>query len=161
MEDQNDSINHNNNNSIEYDCDFSVNCVSGATLVISTTRFHGLGNIGSIFLYLNKNRKQILNPLLNNINIIRISVFGFGMNGILPFKRDSDKIFGFESNIEYSVDKKVIECENCDLSVSQLGVLFQNIAKWCDNIIKKYGRWSLNFERRWVNLKLSKQVFYK
>ena len=145
--------------SVKDGCDYSVNCLC-ATLIISTTKCYNLGNLGSIFLYLNKYRKQILNSLSNNINIIKISLQGYGINGTHPFKRDSDKMFEFESNMEYPVDKKVIECENCDLSIEQLGSLFQNIAKWCDNITNKYGRWAIHDECRWINLKLNKQALY-
>ena len=71
------------------------------------------------------------------------------------FKTWSDCIWNYEANIEYSIDKNKIEYKICDLSEKELGILYQNMIKWFQNIQNQYGNDKFQHQSFFLHLKLN------
>ena len=90
----------------------------------------GLSLLEKCFLFLNENESQILDWTRNNINtVIFVLCFDNLSDGIV-----SSYMFSQTFDTEYPIDKTKIVGKDCDLSLNQLDVLYQNIIKWLQSI---------------------------
>ena len=109
-------------------------------IVIIVHDQENLFTFAEILSLFNENRSQILNSAINNIQKITIQ---FCLNKVYPYQINAGKWNGLmweqKSDTEYPVDSNKIEYKNCDLQAKELGVMYQNIIKWFQNIEKKYG----------------------
>ena len=98
-----------------------------------------LYTFAEILILLNKNRLKILDSTINNVQTI---VFEFCLSNVYKKIKPGAwraSMWRYQSDREYPVDSNKIECKNCHLETKELGVLYQNIIKWFQNIHKRYG----------------------
>ena len=84
---------------------------------------------GLLFMYFSEKRNLLLDNSNNCIECIEMH-WEFNYNSdIYAFPSDIP-IFGYSMNKEYSVDKDIIEVDQCDLKVETLGIIYQNLVHW-------------------------------
>ena len=146
--------NNNNNNNVTYETNnsnklnsskFGVNdhddhhydTEQKNTLMINLRNTdRNLSKLVSLFEILNDNRSEILNPMRNNICTVNIGMcldyddIGFTYTATCQ----DGEMWSYNSDTEYFGQQKEVECKDCDLSAKKLGVVYQNIIRWANNI---------------------------
>ena len=101
-------------------------------------------------------RLSMLNSAFNNIQKV---IFQFCLEKVhdrqIKAGKWAGRMWKQKSDNEYPVDSNKIEHKNCDLEEKNLGVLYQNIIKWFQNMQQKYGNDKLK-EEFYLHLTLNK-----
>ena len=138
--------------------DNKIETCKNQTLTVKILReSQNLYNFAEVLLFLRNRRCKILNSNIHNIQSIICEFCLTRIRDKIKINRGSwsGSMWRYHANIEYSIDKNKIECKICDLSEKELGILYQNMIKWFQNIQNQYGNDKFHNQSFFLHLKLS------
>ena len=122
------------------DTDTHNNTGMNETIMIIIHEEETLYTFAEILALFNDHRLRILDSAINNVQKI---MFQFCLTKVYgePIKPGDwgGTMWSYQSDTKYPIDTNKIECKNCDLEKKELGVLYQNVITWFQNIQNKYG----------------------